>query len=210
MQVFTYPDVGAGIRQQSHAEPSPDAATPEHAPAPVPSESIEEAIRAAYAEGMREGRQQAMQETSQAVAQEKARVTEAIKQFETQVAEYYARVEIDVVKLAMAIASKILHRESQIDPLLVAALVRVTLEKFHKNTKAVVRVRPEEASGWRQYLAQHMEQAGMPEVIEDDAVQPHNCILETELGSTELGIEPQLKEIETGLFDLLAQRPEAK
>ena len=35
-----------------------------------------------------------------------------------------------------------------------------------------------------------------------------NCILETELGSTELGLESQLKEIETGLFDLLAQRPD--
>jgi flagellar biosynthesis/type III secretory pathway protein FliH len=34
--------------------------------------------------------------------------------------------------------------------------------------------------------------------------------LETELGITDLSLETQLKEIEQGLFDLLAQRPGAK
>ena len=50
----------------------------------------------------------------------------------------------------------------------------------------------------------------MPEIVEDASVLPQSCILETDMGSTELGIETQLKEIENGLFDLLAQRPQAK
>jgi flagellar biosynthesis/type III secretory pathway protein FliH len=33
-------------------------------------------------------------------------------------------------------------------------------------------------------------------------------MLETELGSTDLTLESQLKEIEQGFFDLLAQRPQ--
>jgi flagellar assembly protein FliH len=33
------------------------------------------------------------------------------------------------------------------------------------------------------------------------------CRLETELGSTDLTLEAQLKEIEQGFFDLLAQKP---
>ncbi len=33
------------------------------------------------------------------------------------------------------------------------------------------------------------------------------CMLETEFGSTEIGLETHLKEIEQGFFDLLAQRP---
>jgi flagellar assembly protein FliH len=35
-------------------------------------------------------------------------------------------------------------------------------------------------------------------------------VLETELGETEIGLEAQLKEIERGFFDLLAQRPDSK
>jgi hypothetical protein len=46
-------------------------------------------------------------------------------------------------------------------------------------------------------------------VHEDSALRPGECRLETSLGSTEVGLESQLKEIETGLLDLLAERPEA-
>ena len=41
----------------------------------------------------------------------------------------------------------------------------------------------------------------------DAALEPNQCELETELGVTDLNLETQLKEIEQGLFDLLAQRP---
>ena len=44
----------------------------------------------------------------------------------------------------------------------------------------------------------------------DPSIEVHNCILETELGTTELGLDAQLKEIEQGFFDLLAQRPDNK
>jgi flagellar assembly protein FliH len=161
-------------------------------------------------EGVRQGEQKAKEQYAQSLLQERARITDALKQFETSVAEYYSRIEVDVVKLSLAIATKILHRESQVDPLLVAALARVALDKLHRNTKTVIRVRPEETSGWRQYFAQNTDQATMPEIVEDASVQPQSCILETDLGSTELGIETQLKEIENGLFDLLAQRPQVK
>ena len=46
------------------------------------------------------------------------------------------------------------------------------------------------------------------EVKADPSVEAHNCILETELGTTQLGLDAQLKEIEQGFFDLLAQRPD--
>jgi flagellar assembly protein FliH len=41
-------------------------------------------------------------------------------------------------------------------------------------------------------------------------VEPKACLLETELGVADLGLDAQLKEVEQGFFDLLAQRPEAK
>ena len=48
------------------------------------------------------------------------------------------------------------------------------------------------------------------EVKGDPAIEAHNCVLETELGVTELGLDAQLKEVEQGFFDLLAHRPTAK
>jgi hypothetical protein len=52
-----------------------------------------------------------------------------------------------------------------------------------------------------------MEGAPAPEVHEDAQLAAGECRMETSLGTTEAGIEAQLKEIETGLLDLLAERP---
>jgi flagellar assembly protein FliH len=47
-------------------------------------------------------------------------------------------------------------------------------------------------------------------VIEDAHLGPEDCILETDLGSANFSIDAQMKEIEQGFFDLLAQRPVVK
>lgn len=200
-QVFDYREarVAAGERTATRQDASGSR---------VGDAALAASLQRALEEGVRQGRQQAQEEYAQSLAVERERIAEAVKKFNTEVAEYYSRIEVEVVKLSLAIAGKILHREAQVDSLLIAALARVALDKFYRNTKAVIRVRPEETSGWRQYFAQHMEQSSMPEIVEDAALQPHNCVLETDMGSTELGIATQLKEIESGLFDLLAQRPQ--
>ena len=48
-----------------------------------------------------------------------------------------------------------------------------------------------------------------PEVAEDATLQPDHCRLQTTMGTTEMGVEVQLQEIERGLLDLMAQRPQA-
>jgi flagellar biosynthesis/type III secretory pathway protein FliH len=55
-----------------------------------------------------------------------------------------------------------------------------------------------------------MQTRVVPEVVDDPSLPLERCVLETSLGQTELGVEPQLKEIERGLLDLLAQRPTEK
>ncbi len=118
-----------------------------------------------------------------------------------------AAIEGEVVELALAVARKILHREAQLDPNVLAGIVRVTLEKLDTGTKVKLHVHPQEAADWRHYFACQMEDVPAPDVYEDPAIAPGECRIETSLGSTEFGLESQLKEIETGLLDLLAERP---
>ena len=119
-------------------------------------------------------------------------------------------METEVVQLALNVARHILHREAQIDPLLLAGVVRVALEKIEKATSVTLRIHPHNADGWRRYFSLHLDPADLPEIVEDAAIAPDRCILETSMGTAELGMEIQLKEIEKGLMDLLAARPEKK
>jgi flagellar assembly protein FliH len=167
-------------------------------------------LGAARAEGIQEGLQQAQQSLEQALAGERAKVAEAIRDFAQKTKDYYSRAEAEMVHLSLAIANKILHREAQVDRMLVAALVKVALEKLQHGTSASVKVRPEEVADWNRYFEGNSNGEIRVEVKPDSSVAAHNCILETELGTTELGLDVQLKEIEQGFFDLLAQRPDNK
>jgi flagellar assembly protein FliH len=172
----------------------------------ISPEEMSRLISEAHAEGLAQGGRQTAARFEEELARERKRVADLLLEFQQQRADYYSKVEIELVHLALAIAAKILHRESQVDRMVVAGLVKVMLERLQQNTKVVVRVRPEDAQGWRHYFRDHSNL----QIVEDFALEPKACLLETELGVANLGLDAQLKEVEQGFFDLLAQKPEAK
>ncbi len=72
----------------------------------------------------------------------RAPIAAAMSGFEKQRDEYYAKVEAEIVQLALAIAAKILHREAQVDPMLVAALVRLAMENMREGSSVTRARRP--------------------------------------------------------------------
>jgi flagellar assembly protein FliH len=204
-------------------QPIPEASPFAYAEAGLPSgtsgsgfdagQPAEERSHHQQAEVFEQGRKSAQQELRSeldaAVAKNRGQIGHALHEFALERQNYYRRIEGEVVELALAIARKILHREVQIDPNALAGIVRVTLEKLDSGTKVNLRVHPKEAPDWRHYFACQTEDVPAPEVHEDPAMAPGECRIETSLGSTEVGLESQLKEIETGLLDLLAERPGA-
>jgi flagellar assembly protein FliH len=161
------------------------------------------------ARGRQEGHAESRKLFEQQLAKERANLTAALAQFAGDRAAYFRKVESEVVQLSLAIARKILHREAQLDPLLLAGIVRVALEQIDGATRVALRVHPQNASDWQRYLGTQLNPADLPEVIEDPAQPPDQCTLETSMGVTAIGLQVQLKEIERGLMDLLAARPGA-
>jgi len=158
------------------------------------------------------GRQQGVAEGrakfEEQLAGERAAVAQALKDFARERATYYQKLEEEAVRLAMSIARKVLHREAQVDPLLLMGIVRVALEKIEGSTGVALLVHPERAPEWRRYLASRVDAGDLPEIVEDPSLRPEQCGLRTSMGTAELGLEVQLKEIEQGLMDLLAARPQ--
>jgi flagellar assembly protein FliH len=181
--------------------------------APDAAKAIEEISRRELAEAFEKGRLSAQQqfraELDAALAKHRDQINHALREFTLERQNYYRRVEGEVVELALAIARKILHREAQLDANVLAGIVRITLEKLDTATQVKLFISPKEADDWRHYFACRMDDAPTPDIHEDPAVTPGECRIETSLGSTQLGLESQLKEIETGLLDLLAERPGA-
>jgi flagellar assembly protein FliH len=200
MQPFPYDSIPAGARGPGNSSLSAWGND---------SNASDAAAREAQirSQGQQEGQAEAGKIFAQQLARERGSLASALAQFTRDRAAYFQKIEGEVVQLALSIARKILHREAQLDPLLLAGIVRVALEKIDGATGVVLRVHPQNAPDWRSYLATYLEPSDVPEIVEDPAQPLDRCTLETSMGTAMLGLEGQLKEIEQGLMDLLAARP---
>lgn len=136
----------------------------------------------------------------------RAPIATAVARFDEERDKYFGQVEAEIVQLSLAIAAKILHREAQVDQMLVASLVRVAMENMREGSNVTIRVGPSQGESWKRYFAS-VSGATRVEVVEDAELNDQDCIVETELGSANFSLDKQLKEVEQGFFDLLAVRP---
>jgi flagellar assembly protein FliH len=157
-------------------------------------------IEAARMEGIREGEARAQKQFENSLRAERAAILQAIHRLDAEREAYARRAEPEVVRLALAIAKKVLHRESQIDPMMLAGIVRSALDRLKATGKVVLRVTPRYLEQWRKAVDDISTRA---DVLADPDVPEESCTLETELGNTEISISGPLLEIEKGFFDLL-------
>ena len=209
VESFIYPDsdgTEAVPGSPTTPERPPQQATQIESSARVSQDEMARFLADARAQGIREGEEKGRASAEGELAQERTRIANVLDTFEKERQNYYSKVEVELVHFALAIAAKILHREAQIDRMVVAGLVKVMLEKMQQSTKVVVRVHPEGSEEWRRYFQEN----AIVQIVEDPGLQPKDCVLETDMGTASVGLDAQLKEIEKGFFDLLAQRPEPK
>jgi len=159
-------------------------------------------------EGIKEGQAATKAEVDRQLSALRESLALTLKQFAREREEYYHSVEGHVVNLALAIARKILHREAQIDPLLLAGVVRVALERIASATSIRLYVHPDQVQPWRAFLDSQTDVGQKTEILGDATVVEGQCRLESSIGTARLSLENQITEIEQGFFDLLARRPE--
>jgi flagellar assembly protein FliH len=207
-----YRDIGDGPEPEEHAaesEHTNERAGRRRAEVEMSEADFAARIRQERADAATQVEQKLRQEMEQRLLAARTPVATAVKDFAQERDEYFARVEAEVVQLSLSIAAKVLHREAQVDPMLVATLVRIAVEKMREDSSVTVRVGAGRGTSWQQYFA------GFPnlmrvEVVEDAQLSNQDCILETQLGMANFGLDTQLKEVEQGFFDLLALRPAAR
>ena len=136
---------------------------------------------------------------------EREKVLQACVDFRLERQRYFASVEEEVVKLALAIAARVLHREAKIDPTMLTSAVRVALGRMQEDSGVVLRVSTEDEAMWREVGG--VGDRTQVKVAADETMGAGECVLETNVGRVELGVSAQLEEIEKGFFDLLQRRP---
>lgn len=166
-------------------------------------------IEAARSEAREEGKAGERSERASRVEAALRQLSSALDGFAAERDRYLKQVEQEVVRLALAIAARILHREAQMDPLLLAGAVRVALGQLADTTEIRLIVPAQEQELWREMLRLMPNLPARPEVVGEGTLAAGDCRIEAKVGNIDLGVRSQLAEIERGFFDLLEKREES-
>jgi flagellar assembly protein FliH len=171
-------------------------------------QALAETEIAAYNRGRREAEAEAHQRFGAAMQSTSERLAQAVKQLADVRPRLCKEAESDLLRLAMAIAQRILHRQLTVDPTALEALVKVSLDRLGRLEQVRVRVSASLADSVRAILAKLSSRS--VETVPDANLEAGSLIFETNRGQLDASIHSQLAEIESGLIDCLANRPEGR
>ncbi len=163
-----------------------------------------EAFEKGFSQGEKAGRElaeRAMEETLGALQEAVARLDLILKDSKGDMA-------FEVVRLALAVARKILQREVSLEQGTVLQLVKAALAKARVREDVIVRVNPMDMESLLEAkgdLLRELEEVRSIRVEADESVERGGALVECSMGELDLRLERQFKEIEQAFQRLLEE-----
>ncbi len=111
-----------------------------------------------------------------------------------------SQAEHDLVRLALAVARRVVHREIQLDAQLVAALAHVALDRLDAGRgPALLKMHPEDIARLRDTTTAEWAQSAI-RLIPDASVARGGCVVETAHGRVDATVDTQIAEIAHALL----------
>lgn len=132
-----------------------------------------------------------------------SQVTELMVRAKMHAGELLVQQERDVVALACKMAEKIIGRDVERDPSLLADICAKAIEELRNARAVVLRVNPKSAAVLRARKAELMELIGRAvdvAIREDADVAPVGCIVQTEFGTVDAQLPTQFEMLQNVLF----------
>jgi len=200
-------DEGSAVTPMAWRGTNTPAPAPPLARAPSadrgPSGDQDEARKESYQRGFSEGRNIGHDQAAAELQPVMDRLSRSLADLATVRSKVRKTAESDLLKLAIAVARRVIHRELTLDPGSIEGLIRVALEKLESRELCRVRVHPDQEPVIRTLLARFS--AAPVELIPDQTLQCGDVLFETAHGTLDGSIEAQLQEIERGFADRLSR-----
>ena len=116
--------------------------------------------------------------------------------------QWLSHAEKSTVRLATAIAERVIRRELTRQPEITLDLVREGLEMAAGSAEVQVRLNPQDhaaLAGQTRALAAELSRLGTPDIVADPAIEVGGCRIDTRFGSIDQQFQAQLARIEQEL-----------
>jgi flagellar assembly protein FliH len=165
----------------------------------------EQRIQEARSAGKLEGEQAARESIAANLNVEVERMKQLTKELLASAPALRKQAEGDLVRLAIAIARRILHREIAVDSEALLGLTKAALSKIDTREIHVVRTHPDNVNLVQRVLEGGRSQKRI-EILGDARLDRGALIIETARGEFDSSVETHLEEIERGFADLVGNQ----
>ncbi|MEZ5399057.1 MAG: FliH/SctL family protein [Bryobacteraceae bacterium] len=176
----------------------------------VRAEERERAARdQGYQAGLRDGERSGREAAKADFSAEAARILGQVTQGVGELAAFRLRVrqqmEADLVRLSIAIARRIVHRELHVDPEALLGIVKAAIDKIESRDLLRLRVSAADHTLIEQGLRGALA-TSRADLVSDASLPRGSLVLESTRGELDASVETQLGEIDRGLADLVGRQ----
>lgn len=190
---FGWQDAGGG------STPSAGGAAPAAPDAAAHQQQLATLERDAFAKGFAQGERagaEAAAKRGEAMIRRLTQTLEEVTQLRTQMIR---QTEHQMVRLALAIARRVVHREVSIDKDLLIAIARVAMDRLGDSATVTVRLNPEDHAATTAVREQQWSGTHVS-VVADPRLARGGCRIESDFGAVDGGVDAQLQEIAQALL----------
>jgi flagellar assembly protein FliH len=166
-------------------------------PSPT-AERIEAIEREAFGKGYAEGERAGEAAAASRIEAMLARLAETVGEISDLRLGIMRRSERELVRLALAMAERIVHREIDIDRELLSVMARVAIDRLGEHAVATIHLHPADRDA-----AIRRTDALQPrsvEIVADVNVPRGGCLVRSSFGSIDVGIDTQMRELARALL----------
>ncbi|MEO8096868.1 MAG: FliH/SctL family protein [Acidobacteriota bacterium] len=162
-------------------------------------------VQAAYQQGLAAGEATAQQRAQALAAPSLKNFAAVVQQLSLGRQQARQEAEESMVRLALTIARRVLHREIATDPEAILGLVRAGLDRLTAREIHKLRLSPPDAA----IALQNRAALNLPaavEIVADATLAAGGAIFETSRGELDMSAQTQLEEIDRGFADVMHRR----
>ena len=170
-----------------------------------PEGAAEARIQAAFEQGHAAGEAAGAQRAAQRLDPVFSGLSSVIQELAAIRPRLRQEAEEDTVRLAVAIARRVLYRELATDPDAILGLVKAAFSKLNARETNRLRVSPADAA----VIQESRARRDLPENLEiypDASLAQGSAVFETSRGDLDASVDTQLAEISRGLADVMRRR----
>lgn len=150
----------------------------------------------AYAEGSKVGEAKGNESVQAALSQAQSVLKAALENKK----EIIDNSEIEVIKLVLEIAKKIIRKEVELDKTIIVNVVKDALQRLGGRARVQIRINPPEVDVLEKHWGKLREMVAEIEIVPDETISAGGCMVTSQAGNIDARLDTQFNNIATSLL----------